>query len=120
MDDFKRKRAAGQIVFTKTVTGPDGQPRQVQQLKAKPTPRTIGADIAFLYTVLEWAELQRDAAGRPLLDRNPIRGYTRPDTPNPRRPVATYDRFLKLRKHADKVDPQGLFGSFLELVEALG
>jgi hypothetical protein len=120
MDDFKRKRAAGEIVFTKAVPRPDGQLRQVQRLKTRPTPRTVGADIAFLYTVLEWAELQRESAGRPLLDRNPIRGYTRPDTPNPRRPVATYDRFLKLREHADKVDPQGLFGSFLELVEALG
>lgn len=50
----------------------------------------------------------------------PRRGYARPDTPNPRRPVATYDRFLKLRKHAGKVDPQRLFASFLELVEALG
>ena len=41
-------------------------------------------------------------------------------SPNPRRPVATYDRYLAIREHADQVDRQGLFGAFLDLVEGLG
>jgi integrase len=34
--------------------------------------------------------------------------------------VATYDRYLAIRQHADAVDRQGLFGAFLDLVEGLG
>jgi integrase len=34
--------------------------------------------------------------------------------------VASYDRYLTIRAHADAIDPQGLFGAFLDLIEALG
>jgi integrase len=47
-------------------------------------------------------------------------GYEIPRNTNPRRPLATYDRFLKVMEHADAVEPQKLFGGFLGLVEALG
>lgn len=46
--------------------------------------------------------------------------YAIPTNANPRRPVATYDRYLAVREHADAVDPQRLFGAFLDLVEGLG
>jgi hypothetical protein len=55
-----------------------------------------------------------------LLEQNPIRGYPIPKNRNPKRPVATYDRHLRVRAAADPADPQGLFGPFLDLVEALG
>jgi len=51
---------------------------------------------------------------------NPIAGFQPPRTKQPRRPVATYDRFLKVLEHADAIDPQKLFGGFMMLVEALG
>jgi integrase len=34
--------------------------------------------------------------------------------------VASYDRYLAIRQHADTVDRQALFGAFLDLVEGLG
>ena len=34
--------------------------------------------------------------------------------------MATYDRYLAVREHADAVDRQRLFGPFLDLVEGLG
>jgi integrase len=39
---------------------------------------------------------------------------------NDLKPVATYDRYLAVREHADAVDRQRLFGAFLDLVEGLG
>lgn len=81
---------------------------------------TIGADIVFLQAVLNWATRVRLPTGKPLLTENAIRTYERPRTSNPRQPVVSYDRFLKLRKVADQVDPQHLFGPFLDLVEDRG
>ena len=49
-----------------------------------------------------------------------MRGYPIPQSKNPKRPVASCDRYLKIREHADQVDPQRLFGSFMDLIEALG
>lgn len=66
----------------------------------------------FLQTALNWAVEQHR------LDRNPLWGYHRPKTAKPRRPLATYDRYLKLQAIADKVDPR--FGAFMALVEGLG
>jgi len=101
LDRFVRERRAGQV------TVPE------HALRATVSESTIGADIVFLNSVLNWAV--RKAR---LLRENPIAHYERPKTVNPKRPVATFDRFLAIQKVADQVDP--FFGSFLALVEALG
>ena len=85
-----------------------------RSLKANPSETTIGADIIFLASVLNWAVEEG------LLQKNPIRGYDRPKTAKPRRPVATYDRYERTRARADEVGGQRLFGPFLDLVEGLG
>lgn len=66
-----------------------------------------------------WARLVR-VAGVPLLERNPLHGYRVPTNPSPKRPLATYDRYLAVRTTADAVDLRRLFGPFLDLVEGLG
>ncbi len=85
-----------------------------RNLTVNPSDTTVGADIIFLASVLNWA-VEED-----LLPKNPIRGYDRPRTPKPKRPVATYDRYERTREKADGVGEQGLFGLFLDLVETLG
>ena len=100
---FVRARRAGAIKLPPPRT-----------LKKDPSDGTIGADIVFLQSVLNWGV----EAG--YLEGNPVHGFERPKAKNPKRPVATYDRFLAVRENADEVDPQGLFGSFMDLVEALG
>lgn len=108
IDRFTRERRAGAI----TIEG--------YELKASPSDRAIGADIEYLMSALNHAgKVMRPAGGR-LLALNPLRGYAVPKNKNPRRPVATYDRYLKVIEHADTVDPQKLFGPFMGLVEALG
>jgi hypothetical protein len=108
LDRYVRDRRAGGI--------------KVEPYKLKPSPSdgAIGADIIFLQSALNHATRVVRANGARLLPMNPIRGYHAPRNKNPRRPVATYDRFLKVLEHADAVDPQRLFGAFMMLVEGLG
>jgi integrase len=108
LDRFVRERRAGTIKV------------KDHDLKMKPSDTTIGADIVFLQSVLNWATLVTLSDGSRLLEKNPIARYSRPKTKNPRREVATYDRYLKLRKVANQVDGQKLFGDFLDLVESMG
>jgi len=113
LDRFVRDRRAGRVV----ALGDDGEPLK---LKKKPSDTTIGADLVFLNSVLNWACKVRTPDGGRLMTDNPLRGYPIPQSKNPRRPVASYDRYLAIRKHADAVDPQRLFGAFMDLIEALG
>ncbi len=107
-DRFVRERRAGRL----SVPG--------RALRPRVSETTIGADIVFLQAVLNWATRVVLSDGSPLLDRNSVRGYVRPRNGSPQRPVASYDRFLAVRAVADQVDPQGRFGVFMDLVEALG
>src|SRR2546426_8102298 len=50
--------------------------------------------------MIYWAMSERLPDGSWLLENNPLRGVKLPKEEAPRRPVATYDRFLKLRDAA--------------------
>ncbi|HWV56230.1 MAG TPA: tyrosine-type recombinase/integrase [Longimicrobiales bacterium] len=101
---FVRLRRAGQI----RIPGAN--------LSKSPGETTIGADIVFLQSVLNWG------VEAELLEYNPARGFKRPRTPQAsrRRPVATWDRFLRVYRHTDRIDRQRLFRPFLMLVQELG
>ena len=66
--------------------------------------RTVQANLVALNTMLNWATRQRGAKGNPLLRFNPLRGVRLPAEKNPRRPVETYDRYLRLMEIASEVD----------------
>jgi integrase len=66
--------------------------------------RAVASDLVLLVTVLNWATRERDAEGRFLLEVNPLRGVKLPVEKNPRRPVETYDRYLRLMDVAEQVD----------------
>lgn len=66
--------------------------------------RAVAADMVTLLTMLNWATRERNARGQFLLDVNPLRGVKLPVEKNPRQPVETYDRYLKLMDVADEVD----------------
>ena len=48
--------------------------------------------------MLNWAMTVRVHAGRRLLDQNPLNGIRKPREKNPRRPVASWERFQATRK----------------------
>jgi integrase len=75
---------------------------------------TVARELGVLKAALNWAEHYR-RSGRPLVDRNPLRGVPMPSEPNPARPVATRERFGKLRAVADGIDDTGAFRTMLDL-----
>ncbi len=121
LDSFVARRQRGELqVPWKRAPVDDKERPPFRALRARPSRGSIGADIVFLQSVLNWATNTMLPDGTRLLAENPIRRYAVPKTARPRRPVATYDRFLLIRKMADQVDPQKRFGSFLDLIESLG
>jgi integrase len=65
--------------------------------------RRVEADLKWLRWVLNWGAKWRDREGRYLLPENAVRGYEIPVEKNPRRPVATQDRYEALRAVSDDV-----------------
>lgn len=61
-------------------------------------PRSVEADLKLLHAMLQWACTVRSRNGARLLDSNPLAGIKRVREKNPRRPVATFDRFEKTRE----------------------
>ena len=72
--------------------------------------RTVQHDCLWLRFALNWAAKWRDADGRYLLRENPVRGYEVPVEENPRRPVATTDRYEALRAVSDRVPMEVRWG----------
>lgn len=107
-DRYVRERRAGRI----TVDG--------YKLGPKVTDRAIEADVVYLRAALNHATKVLRPNGRRLLEANPIQGYEPPRNKNPKRPVVSFDRFEKVLAKANGVDPQRLFGAFMQLVEGLG
>lgn len=120
LDKFVRDRQAGRIKVPGHKLREPGKKMKNGKSMLGPNSTTIGADIIFLQSVFNWALTVVLPDGSRLLSENPVRGFERPRNKNPKQPLATYDRFLKVRAKADEADSQGLFASFLDLVEGLG
>lgn len=56
---------------------------------------SIDGDLTFLNSVMNWASRWRED-DRYLMSENPARGYPVPHEQNPRRPVATHERFERI------------------------
>ena len=65
-------------------------------------PRTVEADLKWLRWVLNWATRWRTEDGY-LLSEDPVRGFEIPVEKNPRRPVATRERYEATRAVSDRV-----------------
>ncbi|MBI4502807.1 MAG: tyrosine-type recombinase/integrase [Gemmatimonadetes bacterium] len=73
---------------------PDGR-------RTKPVRATaVRDDLCVLRAMILWATRERKPNGSWLLTENPLRGMRLPKEENPRRPVATYDRFVRVREAA--------------------
>ncbi len=66
--------------------------------------RAVAADLVALSIMCNWATRERTNDGTPLLAHNPMRGIRLPVEKNPRRPIETYDRYLKLMRVSGAVD----------------
>lgn len=59
--------------------------------------RSAESDLVLLHAMLQWATTVRVPGGGRLLDHHPLTGVRRIKEPNPKRPVATWERFQKTR-----------------------
>jgi integrase len=60
--------------------------------------RSVEVELRLLRMMLRWATTVRIQKGRRLLDRNPLDGIRGVREDNPRRPVASWERFTETRK----------------------
>ena len=89
----------------------DARGRDVAQRDRRPVRnRTVEADCKWLRWVFNWASKWRMPAGHYLMRENPVRGFEVPSEKNPRRPVATRDRFEAVRKVANQIVMQTRWG----------
>ena len=65
--------------------------------------RMVQIDCLWLRWTLAWATRWRDGEGRYLLRENPVRGFEAPVEANPKRPLASTDRYEALRAVSDQV-----------------
>jgi len=63
--------------------------------------RVVEADLKWLKWVFNWASKWRTTKGRYLMRENPVRGFDIPTELDPKRPVATQDRFEAIRAKAE-------------------
>jgi integrase len=66
--------------------------------------RAIEQDLRFLMAVCNWADKVR-VRGRPMLERNPFRGFPIPVEKNPRQPTLSRMEFERLREAAKTLGP---------------
>ncbi|MCH7533904.1 MAG: site-specific integrase [Gemmatimonadetes bacterium] len=103
---FVRDRASGAI-------DPRGNAVS-EQKRRKVRARVVDADCKWLRWVFNWASKWRTAQGYYLMRENPVRGFETPTELNPRRPVATEDRYEAVRGVADQVMMETRWGRTLE------
>jgi integrase len=102
---FIKKRLAGGIKHGKDKSGKDKLTKPVRS-------RSSEADLKLLNSMLNWARTVRVGGGTRLLEQNPLDGIRKPHEKNPRRPVATFERFQATRTaiqqlaEESKADPE--------------
>ncbi len=83
------------------------RPRVERPVRGQASCREIAEvrrDLKLLLAVLNWAEKSRDDDGTPLLDRNPLRGFTPPREKNPRRVVLSAVEYEALMGVSHEID----------------
>lgn len=88
---FKVKRLAGGIVWAGD--------RVTDAVRM----RSVEVDLQLLNTMLRWATTVRVRGGSRLLEQHPLAGVKREREENPKRPVATWERYQQTRAKAQEL-----------------
>jgi site-specific recombinase XerD len=106
LDQFLAKRVSGHI-------NAHGSPVLLVERRRPVRVRAVASDLEWLRAALRWARLKSK-----LMRENPMEGYAIPREKNPLRPVASQDRYEKLRAVASEVHP--MFLDILEVANGTG
>ena len=80
---------------------------------------TIDGDFRWLRSVFNFARHHK-IAGRPVLSVNPLEDLVWPKEKNPRKPIASHERYTRTQEHTDTVDPEGRLRCILALARLTG
>ena len=108
VDQYGRLRRSGELM-------PDRGGRKDQGVRDG----TLNNEFRWLSSVFNWARHHKQD-GRRLLPENPLHDVTWPREKNPRRPVASHQRFTETLEHVDQVDPKGRLRAILSLARYTG
>jgi hypothetical protein len=82
----------------------DGQGRLIDSKERRAvSTRTVEKECLWLKWVFNWASKWRTPQGHYLMRENPVRGYEIPTEKNPKRPVASQDRYEITRAVSDQI-----------------
>ena len=108
VDRYCRLRRSGELM-------PDRKGRADQGVRDG----TLNNEFRWLSSVFNWARHHMQDGHR-LLPENPLHDVTWPREKNPRRPVASHQRFTRTLEHVDHVDPEGRLRAILSLARYTG
>ena len=108
VDRYCRLRRSGELM-------PDRKGRADQGVRDG----TLNNEFRWLSSVFNWARHHKQDGHR-LLPENPLHDVTWPREKNPRRPVASHQRFTRTLEHVDQVDPEGRLRAILSLARYTG
>jgi integrase len=97
--DFTKRRLPGGIVYGKGRDGKDLKTGAVRQT-------SVHADLALLRRMIRWATTQRLSNGQRRLDFNPLDGLRFDRERNPRRAVASIERFKATREAVQRLEAE--------------
>ena len=108
IDRYCRLRRSGDL-------SPDRNGRKDQGVRDG----TLNNEFRWLSSAFNWARRHKEG-GRRLLSENPLHDVTWPKEKNPRRPVASQQRFVRTLEHVDRVDPEWRLRAILSLARYTG
>ena len=92
---FTQKRLVGGIPYRDR--------KGVERVSQPARPRSVEADLVLLHAMLRWATTVRSPGGGRLLEFHPLSGVRRVRELNPKRAVATWERYLVTRAALKKL-----------------
>jgi integrase len=114
-DLFRRAFGADRAVATLSIRDVERFARERRSGKLRPKgredatyrvgDRQVQYDLQTLHAVLNWAVLARDANGRELLAKNPLKGLALPRERNPQRAVVTVEQYEAVLAAASELGP---------------
>jgi integrase len=119
VDNYVRLRRALEVVSPGLERDENGKPRRGYRTPKPIRDGAVHGEVSWLSSVFNFAHNFK-VDGRRLLSENPLHGVDWPKERNPRRPIASHQRFTATIEHADAVDPAGRLRAILALARWTG
>jgi integrase len=117
IERYSQQRRAGTLTPFKPAEDAKGRVKGRKPVKV--SDGTLSGDFRWLSAAFNWA-CGFKVNGKRLLPENPLHGLKLPREINPKRPVASHDRYVRTQEHTDAMDPRGRLRAILALARYTG